>query len=334
MMLETRPSRFDKIAVVLIALAAAALLITAGGWTLGLRSWWAFSFLVYVPVGLRWLAAALVVVAALPPLYGWWAPLGKLWCPPWLAVLIALPLFWFLREHTWHGDALYKVALLSTETLQSDPYVWKEPLDSFFEHLLAAAVRPIGLQPDSAVALMSVVAGGLYVAAVWVVSAWLAEQGARRFVYRVGLLATGASLLWFGHVENYSWSTALAFTTVVLGAGVLQGQAPLWLAGLVAGVAVSFHPQSAFVAPALLLLVRGRQWPRQLLALVAAGSVVPVATVLLFWALGIPSPLLAGQGFAGDSQLFWTPAQALAPGQVAQALQNLWLIAPLWPMAI
>ena len=51
---------------------------------------------------------------------------------------------------------------------------------------------------------------------------WLTTHLLRRVVIAVALLASGASLLWFGHVENYSWATALAFATVVLAVGALQ----------------------------------------------------------------------------------------------------------------
>jgi hypothetical protein len=64
-----------------------------------------------------------------------------------------------------------------------------------------------------------------------------------------------------------------------------------------------------------------------------SGLVAPVATVLMLRSLGAPLPTMNG-GFAGDPQLFWTPLQALAPAQLADGLQNLWLIAPLWPFWI
>jgi hypothetical protein len=99
--------------------------------------------------------------------------------------------------------------------------------------------------------------------------------------------------------------------------------------GVIGGAAVSFHPQAAFVLPALLVLLRRDRWPRQVTVLALSGLVVPVTTVLALHWLGAPLPTLEG-GFAGDPQLFWTPAQALAPAQLADALQNLWLIAPLW----
>jgi hypothetical protein len=320
-----------------VALVGSALLITAGGATWGGGGWWAFAFLTFVPPVLRWAAGALIVVAATPFAFGWWQRHAagveerlRRWSPPlWLVVLAALAIFWLFREQTWHGDALYKVTLLESTPLSANPYIWKEPLDSLLEYALTAALRPLGAGPEVAIALMSVLAGGVFVAATWTAARWLAVRAVRRVVIGAALLACGTSLLWFGHIENYSWATALAFTTVVLAVGHLAGRAPLWAVGVIGGAAVSFHPQAAFVLPALLVLLRRNRWPRQVTVLVLSGLVVPAATVAVLLILGAPPPGMDG-GFADDPQLFWTPAQALAPTQLADALQNLWLIAPLW----
>lgn len=319
-----------------VALGCAALLIAADKAPLG-GTWWAFAFLALVPPALRWAAGSLVVIVAAPFVDGWWRrhrvrveALSTRWAPPWwLATVAALLFFWLFRERTWHGDALYKVTLLESTPLAANPYIWKEPLDSLLEYTLTAALRPFGFAPESAIALMSVAAGGVFVAMTWLAARWLTARAAQRAALGVALLASGTSLLWFGHVENYSWSTALAFATVVLAVGRLQGRAPLWVVGAVGGAAVSFHPQAAFVLPALLLLLERSRWRRQLFVLALSGLIVPVTTVTLLRMLGAAPPAM-GDGFAGDPQLFWTPAQALAPAQLGDALQNLWLIAPLW----
>lgn len=325
------------LAPVLVALTGAALLITAGGRSLGGEGWWAFAFLTYVSPLLRWLAGALIVAAATPLAFDGWVRYGaaleaglRRWMPPlWLLLPGALLLFWVFREQSWHGDALYKVALLESTPLRDNPYIWKEPLDSLLEYAMTAALRPFGAGPAEAIALLSVLAGGVFVTATWGAARWLATAAVRRAVMAAALLAGGASLLWFGHVENYSWSTALAFATIVLAVGQLVGRVPLWAVGVTGGAAVSFHPQAAFVLPALLVLLRRAGWLRQVTTLACSGLVVPAATVLTLHWFGAPLPTMQG-GFAGDPQLFWTPVQALAPAQLADALQNLWLIAPLW----
>lgn len=321
----------------LVALAGAALLITAGGATWGAEGWWAFAFLSFVPPALRWTAGALIVTAAAPFAFNWWQSRAiKIedrllrWAPPlWLATSAAMAVFWLFREQTWHGDALYKVALLESTPLAANPYIWKEPLDSLLEYAATAVLRPLGIGPEVAIALMSVLAGGVFVVTTWLAARWLARCTVQRVAIGTALLASGTSLLWFGHIENYSWSTALAFATIVLAVGHLQGRAPLWVAGLTGGAAVSFHPQAAFVLPALLVLLQRGRWLRQVTELTFSGLLVPAMTVALLLLLGAAPPGVSN-GFAGDPQLFWTPVQALAPTQLVDALQNLWLIAPLW----
>ena len=321
----------------LVALVGAVLLVTAGGATWGVEGWWAFAFLTLVPPALRWAAGALIVTAAMPFVFAWWRRHGagmetwlRRWTPSWwLATLAAMAVFWVFREQTWHGDALYKVTLLESTPLAANPYIWKEPLDSLLEHVATATLRPLGPGPEVAIALMSVLAGGVFVAMVGLMARWLTDCRVRRLAISAALLASGTSLLWFGHIENYSWSTALAFATLVAAIGHLQGRMPLWAVGLTGGAAVSFHPQAAFVLPALLIVLQRRRWLRQVLVLAVSGLTIPAATVAVLLMLGAAPPGLQG-GFAGDPQLFWTPMQALAPAQLADVLQNLWLIAPLW----
>ncbi|RIK37900.1 MAG: hypothetical protein DCC55_22850 [Chloroflexi bacterium] len=323
----------------LIGLAGALLLATAGGWALGLRALWTFSFMMFIPWPLRLALAALLLAATLIPFLRFYSAFRRaLWArhsvfrvPPWLAPLLAGLLFWLLRERTYHGDALLKLELLRERTIQTDPYVWKEPLDSVLVYSATALLRMWGQPPETAIALLSVLAGMAYMAAVLYGAAVLAVDNGQRTRYLVGLLALGSAQLWFGHVENYSLVTACAFAVTALAIGYLHERNRLWPVGLAAGFAVSFHPQAAFTLPALLLLLERRDWLRQGLVLAGAGLAGPLLTLLSLRALDVPWPAVNG-GFAGDDQLFLSPAQALAPAQLWDALNNLWLIAPLAPL--
>jgi hypothetical protein len=322
----------------LIGLIGALLLATAGGWALDLRALWAFSFLTYLPLPLRLTLAALVLIATILPLL---LPHSTVPIPhssfptshslfPILLFAIGLA-FWLLRERTYHGDALLKLKLLSEQTIQTDPYVWKEPLDSVLAYSTTALLRMWGQPPETAIALLSVLAGLVYVATVFYVARLLAGEPGQRACYGVGLLALGSTQLWFGHIENYSLVTAAAFAATALAIGYIHGRNRLWPVGLAAGLAVSFHPQALFTLPALLFLLERREWLRQGLVLAVSGLVGPVLTLLIMVAWRVPWPAVNG-GFAGDDQLFLTPAQALDPAQLWDAVNNLWLIAPLAPL--
>ncbi|MCE7986846.1 MAG: hypothetical protein DYG89_37205 [Caldilinea sp. CFX5] len=334
---------------ILCSSLGALLLITAGGWTLGYQPLWAFSFLIYVPLPLRLLLGALPILAALlvPTLgVGMKHPGGSRRSasslPNHQTFFYLIPaglLFWFGREQTYHGDALLKLQLLSTQTLRTDPYIWKEPLDSFSAYTLTAFVG----SPATAVALLSVLAGVVYVAAVIGLTRFVAVTRFQQISYAVALLALGSSQLWFGHIENYSLVTAATFLTIVLAIGYLKERVKLLWVGLVAGMAVSFHPQALFAMPALLILCvssgthrKGMNYHtptmrKSFLVLGSSALVAPLLTIALLLLAGAPLPHI-GNGYAGDPQLFWRIDQALAPNRLLDALNNLWLIAPLAPL--
>ena len=151
------------------------------------------------------------------------------------------------------------------------------------------------------------------------------------FLFSIGLLALGSSQLWFGHIENYSLVTATSFAGIALAIGYLAGRTPLWLVGLVTGFAVSFHPQAAFAIPALLLVLKWRAWPKQVIILFLSGLIGPLFTIGAMRLAGVPWPDWTN-GYAGNQQLFFSMTQAFAPTQLGQAWNNLWLISPLAPL--
>ncbi len=337
----------DKLIGILYGIIGAGLLATAGGWALGIEKLWAFSFLIFVPLPVRLLLGLGVLIAGLWAFMPRWRtihfafPIPQSW--RWLWLPVAALLFWWLRERTLYGDGQFKLELLATHKLTSDPYIWKEPLDSLVAYTVTGWLRSIGSSPAVAEALMSVAAGVLYVAAVLYVAGQLSkvrsdlDQPNKPYhqsnFYIVGLLALGSSQLWFGHVENYSLVTATSFATVALAVGYLTERVPLCLVGLLAGCSVSFHPQAAFALLALFLLLKPRQWIRQIFILGVSGLIVPLLTVASMRLLGVPWPDLAN-GYAGDHQLFFTFAQILAPAHWWDAWNNLWLVAPLAPLWI
>ncbi len=329
-----------------IGIGGAWVLISAGGWLLGLRSIWAFSALSFLPTWQRGGLALLLVAITLyslwrylaDPQVHWHKRLGDgahqlLTRPLWRVIgLLAAALgFWCWRERTFHGDALLKLQLLGERSIQTDPYVWKEPLDSLVAYTLSGWGQLWQLPPATMIAVASMLAGLIYLVATFYIATTLSDSPARQWAYLIGLWAVGSSQLWFGHVENYSWVTAFSVLATALALGYSEGRNRLGPVGLAAGVAISFHPQAVFTLPALLMLIRRKQWRHDTLLLLISGLMPPLSTLVGLRILGVPWPSF-GQGFAGDDQLFLTPAQALAPHQLGDALNNLWLIAPLTPL--
>ena len=243
-------------------------------------------------------------------------------------------LFWLLREKTFRGDGLLKLDLLATKTLQTDPYVWKEPLDALVAYTLTSWLRPLNVMPEAAIAAVSVAAGMIYVGAILDGSQRLGFTPGRRALMVVGLLALGSSQLWFGHVENYSLVTAFSMVATALALGYLAGKRPLWGAGLAAGAALSAHPQAVIhVSGAPAAAGRAGAGRARCSSLALSVAVVPLLTVIALRAAGVPWPGFAS-AWAGDGQVFWTPRQALTPSQLLDALNNLWLVAPALPLIL
>ena len=297
---------------------------------------WVWDYLRWISWPVRLGLALAIVVVSLPAPQTWLARAWRrrpAWLPAWPLIPLSGVIFWLLREKTYRGDALLKLQLFSTKTLQTDPYVWKEPLDALAGYTLTNWLRPLGLGPDVAIAVLSVAAGMIYVTAILEGSRHLGLGPTRRMLLVVGLMALGTSQLWFGHVENYSLVTAFSMVATALALGYLAGVRPLWGAGLAAGAAVAAHPQAVFALPAFLVLLDRRRWPRQVLTLGVSGAVVPILTVLVLLAAGVRWPGFAA-AWAGDGQIFWTPRQALTPSQLIDALNNLWLVAPALPLIL
>lgn len=301
----------------------------------GLPGLWALDFLVYIPVALRIAMAALVAVAALPPVQQWLADLfQRVWIPPaWCVVALGGLTFVLFHERTLYGDGLRKLGLLSVDELATDLYTWKEPLDTLLVSLATRLVGEMGLGVQHAIAGLSVLAGMVYLAVVLGMARLLLQLRLRRVFFVAGMVALGSSQLWFGHIENYSLVTGAAYLTVLLALLHYRRKVSLWWVGLSAGAAISLHPQALFtLLPLVLLLERGR-WPRQVAILAASGLLVPVITATVLLSTGTAPPSFTN-GFAGDTQLFWRLDEALHPAQVGQALINLWLLVPALPVLL
>lgn len=331
----------------------ALILMAAGGWTLGFTGLWAFSHLSFLPFSFRVAFGSLFIIAAsfsvalpycnfaLPnffskALHGFGQCRANQRVYRLLATLCSGILFWYFREQTWHGDALLKLDLLSTTTIATNPYIWKEPLDSLLTYVITALVTLVQQPPEIAIALLSVGAGMVY---VWTIL-WLAnllwDDGLRQSLFIIGMLALGSSLLWFGHIENYSLVTAATIVALALGIGYLRTVVPLWSVGLALGTAVSLHPQAAFVLPASIVLLchDGCTWRRILrrsFVLGATTLIVPIVTSILLLTVG-SSPPWNAVGYAGDPQLFLRLHQMVEFTQLQDALNNLLLVAPLFPL--
>jgi hypothetical protein len=300
---DTRPW---QVAAGLVAALATSVLVNLrppdGVW--GLSGMLAFSPVVRI---------ALVVLAALlalPPVSRWlvrrlrgpaarWreatrgVPAGV-----WIAGLVALA--WLLRSRRMYGDGAQTVELLERGQWINH----KEPLDRLFTALVYRAGHTVtGWDAGTAVALVSTLAG----VAFWLAVLRLARRrplpGAGEWPIWLLLGATGATALFFGHVENYAWLTAGTLWTLVLALeAVTEPVRPLWPAALAFGLTFATHLSAIWLAPALVVAWAARaaqrraRWRPTLLEALS-GTAVAVAP----FAVVAAGMLIGGAGWGGFS---------------------------------
>lgn len=272
--------------------------------------WGAVGSLAYAPAT-RWGLAGLAGLLAVPGVGravvrllgaagGRAAPiLARVPAAVWVALLLLAG--WLLRSHVPYGDGPEMTGELEAGAWSN----FKQPLDRFLNALAFRGLRAVlGADAETSVALVSTLAGAGYWLGVARIGrgGWLAMPPVA-----VWLLAGthGAVALFCGHVESYSLLLAATSWTLVLALESAFGRTPLWVAGLVFGLAVAIHLQAVWLALAL-PVAWGARWAgrrgepgavpaavRE--ALVGAGvSLVPLALVMLAFAV-------TGKGLAGFS---------------------------------
>ena len=291
-----------------VVVLAVAVLVPHGA---GLTAWGTFLW------GGVPLAARIVLFAvALAP----WAlaPRGPAWREPsWighpaLAGAAAFLAFWILREGRFWGDAWITLAVLQdrADVGPFGPFFWKEPLDRLIAVAATRGAAALGIGAADAIAFTSCVAGAALATALAAHHRHERDDGATAAF----VLTAGATLVFFGHVENYAWASAASVGFLLLAPRVVTGETPASVAGLVGGLAVSFHPITvSVVAPALVAIALARRSVAVAARLAAGAIAIPLALLLGGAAAGIAPPALGLDRFADDPALWLTPARAFAP---------------------
>ena len=245
-------------------------------------------------------------------------------------------LFWLFRERRHWGDAAYTVDILegAGDVGPLGRYFWKEPLDRLAAMLFTSLGQRVGLDAGSSVALLSALAGSLFVVVLWSCSRRLSKGGAGRWFAFSFVLCTGASQLFFGHVENYTLVSLMMLLFFREGLAIADGEGSLVRAGLLAAVALTTHPLAGFLIVPLLVLPFVRPDPagaRQLARF--ALSMVPGTLYLLGFyafcrALGAAPLELGANRFGETEAVFLGISDASTPRHLWDVLQNYLLTLP------
>lgn len=269
--------------------------------------------------------------------------------------------FWLARaRHLFLGDALVLVS-----SVQSREFHPLEPLTMVLQrqiHDFASPWLRSGNPPDHEVAwrtiaLGSVVAGVLFVAAAWALARQLvraaapvgtgAPRGVTVALVAGVLLAQGYVQLFFGYVENYAFLAAAIAWYLVTALAWLNGRGSLLPVLVSCLAAVCLHLSAAALLPSLAWLVarsvmRGRR-PALAGELVAGGVVVLLVAALLSAAgsgyslvatlLATVQRIASGEGEIAGYAFSWRHLRDFASGQLLIAPAGLALLVPAWWLA-
>ncbi|MBU1950516.1 MAG: tetratricopeptide repeat protein [Candidatus Eisenbacteria bacterium] len=202
---------------------------------------------------------------------------------PGLLIIAGTLIFWFFRVRTYFLGDGYLIGELVDRGVPFRTY-------DFLDYYLHGALwRLIGMsKPVSAFtiyAMTSVVAGICYLLAARWVSVKLVRGGTGRILLFALLVFAGPLEMFFGYVESYSFQTV--FILLYLGAAILslRGALPAWRAGLLFGLAVTFHTTTIFLLPTLLLLAltpdKGERRGARLLKVLGPPAAVVLAGIAI-----------------------------------------------------
>jgi len=203
-----------------------------------------------------------------------------------LVTLLAVPLFWLGRlQHLRWGDAYIFANAISHPEVRLT-YNWQSPLSLFLHAKLWALLNAAwGLDVQTTYALVSCLAGGMF---VWLLLRTLAvwsDDQCGRVLAATMFLTLGTMQLFFGYVESYTLLPVGILAFLVLGLRFLDGRGSLWPAATALAfthsLSLSTLPLLAGLAYLALHARRGRAWSLARVAAEAAGPLLLMAAVVV-----------------------------------------------------
>ncbi|KPL01329.1 MAG: hypothetical protein AMJ91_00165 [candidate division Zixibacteria bacterium SM23_73_3] len=165
-----------------------------------------------------------------------------------LISLLSLIVFWFLRAKTpLLGDGYLRAGEVNLGRLISIT----EPLD-FYLHLLVSKL--FNLDGYTTYGVLSCIAGAIYIFLILLLcDLWGKDNKERLFIFLI-LATMGATQLFFGYIESYSFMYISMMAYIFFGMRYLKGKSGFLWPCLFLLLAASFHLSALFVLPSLFYL--------------------------------------------------------------------------------
>lgn len=267
-----------------VAIAAVELIAPAGVWSFPPRA----LPLVVFPITI--VAALAVALLYHPPL----RPVGRRW--PALAIyIVAAIALWLLRTRELCGDGMVVERLV----YEGQWFVKREPLTpAVYLAAQRAFGNVLGWNPLETVRVVNTLAGAAGVVALVQLARRIAPDA--RAAATVALVGSAATQLFAGYIELYTLSTVCMLWSIVLGLDALAGKRRSEPACALWTLSCMFHLSGLVFVPAIAWLA----WHTRRWLAVAAVTVLPaIALALVMHATGYAGADEAGFG-GGDGQMF------------------------------
>jgi hypothetical protein len=176
--------------------------------------------------------------------------------------------------HGWSipgGDSAEMAARL-TEPWQ---FFLRAPLVAALNKTLWEILKPAGFSPGDCISLSSSIAGGLYLSGLLRISRDPRVWGV--------CLASKASFVFLGHVENYAWPFAVSIWCFHFLKNALEAKGASWPVWVTAGLGALFHPMVLMIWPGLAWALRPWNQRRVAEILISAVAVVLIYDAFLIF---------------------------------------------------
>jgi Tfp pilus assembly protein PilF len=204
-----------------------------------------FGFLILIPWVNRFIADSLANLFAL--VENNFKKVNKYYKYALISLVSFLP-FWIFKIKTYLlGDA----NLRAGEIFSGWKFSATEPLD-FYIH--AQLSRLLKMDPFSAYAVLSCLAGVAFVFLILLLSDLLGKEGPDKFLIFSVLATMGANQLFFGYVESYTLTYVAQVGFILFSLYYLEGKCGFFWPGLIFLLSLSLHLSAIFLLPSVFYL--------------------------------------------------------------------------------
>ncbi len=223
---------------------------------------WGLNLLYYFPSVPRWIIVGLAFLALVPKInrklvdiLAFLFSLVKNFLRPVnkhlkyaLLSLLSFPLFWWFKERMYLlGDGNLRVS----EIVAGMSVPFTEPLDFYLHAFLFKILK---LNVSHIYALLSCLAGVVFVYLILLLADRMGESGEEKFFVFSVLVTMGANQLFFGYVESYTLMYVAVVAFFLFSWLYLQKRCGLWLPTFMFLLAVCLHLAGLTLLPSLIYL--------------------------------------------------------------------------------